>query len=65
MSTGGAAHHLSLGRGQTRSVEIDAGRGEGWYDVTVTDRSDHAFARRLRGHIETGRASISDPALGG
>ena len=31
-----------------------------WYDVTVTDGA--AFLRRFAGHIENGKASISDPA---
>lgn len=54
----------ALAHGQSRWVELDTGRAEGWYDVTVTTRSDPSYVRRLRGHIETGRVSISDPALG-
>ena len=41
--------------------------GSGWYDVSVTADSGGAasgYLRRLAGHIETGRPSISDPALG-
>ncbi|MGT2434369.1 phospholipase domain-containing protein [Cupriavidus basilensis] len=34
-----------------------------WYDLTVTASSDAGFARRLAGHVETGRVSASDPAL--
>jgi len=33
-----------------------------WYDLTVTDNDDDAFQRRLAGHIETGKPSITDPA---
>ncbi|TDN62959.1 phospholipase C, phosphocholine-specific [Paraburkholderia sp. BL10I2N1] len=33
-----------------------------WYDLTVTSNDDGAFVRRLAGHVETGRPSISDPA---
>jgi phospholipase C len=36
----------------------------GWYDVAVTAPAHPGFVRRLAGHIETGRPSISDPALG-
>ena len=32
-----------------------------WYDITV---SAEGFERRLAGRIETGRHSISDPAMG-
>ena len=35
-----------------------------WYDLTVTVAEDPGFLRRLAGHIETGSASLSDPALG-
>jgi phospholipase C len=34
-----------------------------WYDISVTGE-DPVFLRRLAGHIETGRPSLSDPALG-
>ncbi|CDY79730.1 Phospholipase C 4 precursor [Caballeronia glathei] len=33
-----------------------------WYDLTVSDRDDDGFTRRLAGHVETGRPGISDPA---
>jgi phospholipase C len=36
----------------------------GWYDVTVTSSGDRAFVRKLAGHVEDGRPSVSDPALG-
>ncbi len=36
----------------------------GWYDVTVTAGGDKEFVRQLAGHVEDGRPSISDPALG-
>ncbi|AOB30844.1 phospholipase [Bordetella sp. H567] len=35
-----------------------------WYDLQVTADSDPGFVRRLAGRIETGRHSVSDPALG-
>jgi phospholipase C len=37
----------------------------GWYDLIVTVAEDADFQCRLAGHVETGRDSISDPALGG
>jgi len=36
----------------------------GWYDLTVTAESDSSYARQLAGHVETGRPSVSDPAIG-
>ncbi|MDH6130399.1 phospholipase C, phosphocholine-specific [Kitasatospora sp. GP82] len=38
-------------------------RSHGWYDLSVTSDEDSAFLRRLAGHVETGRASTSDPAI--
>jgi phospholipase C len=35
-----------------------------WYDVSVTAAEAPGRLRRLAGHIETGRPSHSDPALG-
>jgi phospholipase C len=36
----------------------------GWYDFTITTSSDSSFQHRLAGHLETGRDSMSDPAIG-
>jgi len=36
----------------------------GWYDLTIEVESDSSFKQRLAGHVETGRDSMSDPALG-
>jgi phospholipase C len=37
----------------------------GWYDLVVTVVEDPSFSYRLAGHVETGRDSFSDPAMGG
>ena len=36
----------------------------GWYDLAVEVESDPTFVQRLAGHVETGRDSASDPAIG-
>ena len=36
----------------------------GWYDLTLTIDSDPKFRRQLAGHVETGKPSVSDPAIG-
>ncbi len=36
----------------------------GWYDLLITVEEDASFERRLAGHIETGKDSVSDPAFG-
>ncbi len=50
-----------------RGVKTDAWdiRTSGhWYDFTVTGAHDPSFERRLAGHGEDGRTSLSDPAFG-
>ena len=36
----------------------------GWYDLTIRVESDASFQRQLAGHVETGKPSVSDPAIG-
>ena len=36
-----------------------------WYDFTVRVVGLGAYSRRFAGHMETGRHSLSDPAMGG
>ncbi len=36
----------------------------GWYDLTVQAESDATFRRQFAGHLETGKDSITDPAIG-
>jgi phospholipase C len=45
--------------------EFPLGRFHGWYDLIVTVDQDPTFKYRLAGHVETGRDSFTDPALGG
>lgn len=39
-------------------------RSFGWYDFTIESESAPGFRRRLAGHVETGRDSHTDPAIG-
>jgi phospholipase C len=66
---------LDAYRGNTRTRHLQSGQSferrpesedlGGWYDLIVTVAGDPTFNYRLAGHVETGRDSISDPALGG
>ncbi|MBN3762686.1 phospholipase C, phosphocholine-specific [Burkholderia sp. Ac-20365] len=51
--------------GDSDTVYLDLRNVYGWYDLTITVDSDAAFTRRVAGHVETGKPSMSDPALGG
>jgi phospholipase C len=55
----------ALGPGGHAEGEVSRGRFGGWYDFVVTVAEDPSFQYRLTGHVETGRDSISDPAMGG
>ena len=57
------AHLDSHSAGFTHSWALD--QFQGWYDVVVSNEQDSAFECRLAGHVETGRDSWSDPAMGG
>jgi phospholipase C len=49
-----------IGKGSSARFEFDTRKLGGWYDVTV---SADGFERRFAGRIETGKASVSDPAM--
>jgi phospholipase C len=55
----------ALGPGGHIEGGLPCDRFHGWYDFVVTVAEDPNFERRLTGHVETGRDSISDPAMGG
>ncbi|MFN3522574.1 MAG: phosphocholine-specific phospholipase C [Phenylobacterium sp.] len=42
----------------------DLSASDHWYDLTLTLADDPGFLRRYAGHLETGRASRTDPAIG-
>ena len=54
-----------LQAGESFENELSLKQFYGWYDLIVTAAEDSTFNYRLAGHVETGRDSFSDPALGG
>ena len=57
-----SAHHVQPHSSFTHYSELH--KSFGWYDFTVQADSDASFQRRLAGHVETGRDSVTDPAIG-
>jgi phospholipase C len=55
----------SLDHGASLENEMSLDEFHGWYDLIVTVAGDSTFKYRLAGHVETGKDSFSDPALGG
>ena len=58
--TGARSYRLKADETVTDAWDLSASGH--WYDLKVTDDHDPAWLRRFSGHLETGRASISDPA---
>jgi phospholipase C len=53
-----------LPRGKGLEKRLSLKSSFGWYDLTVTADGDAGFLRRVAGHLENGRDSLSDPAFG-
>ncbi|RCG20167.1 phospholipase C, phosphocholine-specific [Sphaerisporangium album] len=50
---------FTLKPGQDKHVTWHCDDHEGWYDLRVTCAQDASYGRRLMGHIENGRASVT------
>jgi phospholipase C len=48
----------------TEELIVDTRRTGGWYDISLTTRSDPSFAYELAGRLESGHDLTSDPQLG-
>jgi phospholipase C len=53
-----------LDEGETFAHRVPVDASFGWYELSVQVDSDASFRRRLAGHLETGRDSMTDPAIG-
>ncbi|NBE52563.1 phosphocholine-specific phospholipase C [Streptomyces boluensis] len=54
---------LTIGAHESVTHRVQCKANAHWYEVVVTSAGHPGFARRLCGHIETGRSSHSDPAF--
>ncbi|ESQ84077.1 hypothetical protein AEAC466_10045 [Asticcacaulis sp. AC466] len=61
---GAGSRTMDLAGQATQTVKLDLGASDHWYDLTLTIAGDTAWSRRYAGHIETGRASRTDPGIG-
>ncbi|MFD1929929.1 MULTISPECIES: phosphocholine-specific phospholipase C [Nonomuraea] len=50
---------VPLGPGQYKQVVWPVEDAQGWYDLEITCADDPSFRRRLMGHVENGRPSIT------
>ncbi|SEK64790.1 phospholipase C [Pseudoxanthomonas sp. GM95] len=54
---------VALGAGKTERLTFALAASDHWYDLQVSQPGT-PFKRRLAGHLETGKPSRSDPAIG-
>ncbi|MFK8910941.1 phosphocholine-specific phospholipase C [Streptomyces sp. YS-3] len=60
---GGASQALTVRPGATVTYTVDLTASRRWYDVSVVSSASPVFLRRFAGHVETGAAGVSDPAI--
>jgi len=60
---GGNAKRLTLPPGASRTLRYPIAASDHWYDFAI-EQPGAAWSRRFAGHVETGRPSKSDPAIG-
>lgn len=49
---------------ETHNIILDLAKSHGWYDFTIKVSGFNHFERRYAGHVEMGKPSITDPAMG-
>ncbi|HEX2846166.1 MAG TPA: phospholipase C, phosphocholine-specific [Chitinophagaceae bacterium] len=59
-----AARSVKLGSSKIQ-VKLNLAKSYGWYDFTVSIAGNDMFMQRCAGHVETGKMSRTDPAMGG
>lgn len=55
----------TISPGNVHEIKIDLSKSHQWYDFTVSIDGENRFKRRYAGHVETGKASFTDPYMGG
>lgn len=59
----GRPKRIKVRKGATAPYILNVHHSKQWYDVTVVADTDSTFLRRFAGHVETGEAGLSDPAI--
>ena len=55
---------LTLPANGVQTIRLDLTASDHWYDLTLKITGNDQWLRRYAGHIETGRASRTDPGIG-
>lgn len=64
LSYGAAGRVQTVAAGATATIAIPLSASFGWYDLALSVTGHGGFLHRFAGHVETGRPSRSDPAIG-
>ncbi len=59
---GGAPRTLTIPAGQRVEAHWDLSCSSQWYDLQFAVAGNAGWTRRIAGHVETGKASVTDPA---
>ena len=69
--TGYIVRDLSYGKGTLlaqatggQALQVDLRDSQGWYDLEIRPHAHDAWIYRYAGHVETGKASCTDPLMG-
>lgn len=62
-SYGAQARSYSIAAGAQAVDTWSLANSNGWYDLLVTVAADNQYLRHIAGHVETGNASMTDPAI--
>jgi phospholipase C len=60
----GEISEYSVASGASFSTVVSVSKYSGWYDLILTVENDDTFQQEIAGHLETGKASTTDPAIG-
>jgi phospholipase C len=60
----GAEHTENIRAGSSSTKQFELADSHNWYDLIVRVSGDAEFQQRLAGHLENGRDSFTDPAMG-
>lgn len=60
----GATHNAKVAARSHTELKLPVRQNGGWYDFSIRVGGMPEFVRRLAGRIETGKPSVSDPAMG-
>lgn len=55
---------IDVPKGKTVTITLNLHKSHQWYDFSVRIKGKSTFERRYAGHVETGKESFTDPAMG-